>query len=186
MQRNSSTRGTYARVAFLAVLVCLSLTTVGADNTAQSIPFSQNWNNASLITAANDWSGVPGIIGYRGDDLTTTTGTDPQTILVDGSATPVNVVANAAATNTTGGVLEVDTIADPTTALQGSATADAPFIVISLNTTGKTNLRVSYRVRDLDASADDATQQVALHYRVGGAGTFTNLPAGYVADATDP
>jgi hypothetical protein len=186
MKRNFSTRGAYARVAFLVVLVCASFIRVGADNTAQSIPFSQDWGNANLITAANDWSGVSGIIGYRGDDLTTTTGTDPQTILVDGSATPVNVTANAAATSTTGGVLEVDTIPDPTIALQGSATADAPFILINLITTGKTSLRVSYRVRDLDASADNAMQQVALHYRVGDSGSFTNLPAGYVADATDP
>src|SRR5438093_1169403 len=185
MKRNFFTRGAYARVAFLAVLLCLSFVRVGADNIAQSIPFSQNWGNASLITAANDWSGVPGIVGYRGDDLTTTTGTDPQTILVDGGATPVNVIANAAATNTTGGVLEVETT-DPTIALQGSSTADAPFILINLITTGKTSLRVSYRVRDLDASADNATQQVALHYRVGDSGNFTNLPGGYVPDATDP
>src|SRR2546425_1034970 len=185
MKRNFFTRGAYARVAFLAVLLCLSFVRVGADNTAQSIPFSQNWGNASLITAANDWSGVPGIVGYRGDDLTTATGTDPQTILVDGGATPVNVIANAAATSTTGGVLEVDTIADPTIALQGSSTADAPFILINLITTGKTGLRASYRVRDLDASADNAVQQVALHYRVGDSGNFTNVPASFVADATD-
>ena len=185
MKRNFFTRGAYARAAFLVLLVCASFIRVGADNTPQSIPFFQNWDNANLITAANDWSHVPGIVGYRGDDLTTTTGTDPQTILVDGSATPVNVIANAAATNTTGGVLEVETT-DPTIALQGSSTADAPFILINLITTGKTSLRVSYRVRDLDASADNATQQVALHYRVGDSGNFTNLPGGYVPDATDP
>jgi hypothetical protein len=186
MKRKLSTRGAYARVAFLAVLLCLSFVRVGADNTAQPIPFFQNWSTVNLITAANDWSGVPGIVGYRGDDLTTATGTDPQTILVDGGATPVNVIANAAATSTTGGVLEVDTIADPTIALQGSSTADAPFILINLITTGKTSLRASYRVRDLDASADNAVQQVALHYRVGDSGNFTNVPAAFVADATDP
>jgi hypothetical protein len=87
MKRKLSTRGAYARVAFLAVLLCLSFVRVGADNTAQPIPFFQNWSNVNLITAANDWSGVAGIVGYRGDDLTTATGTDPQTILVDGGAT---------------------------------------------------------------------------------------------------
>ena len=44
--------------------------------------FTQNWD-ADLITADHDWSNVPSIIGYRGDDLTTATGTDPQTILAE-------------------------------------------------------------------------------------------------------
>src|SRR5687768_11805355 len=102
MKCNSFRRGTYARVAFLAVLLCVSFIRVGADSTAQSVPFLQNWSNTNLITGPNDWSGVPGILGHRGDDLTTTTGADPQTILADGTATPIHVVANASATNTTG------------------------------------------------------------------------------------
>ena len=36
----------------------------------------------------------------------------------------------------------------------------------------------------MDGSADNAVQQVALHYRVGGTGNFINVPAAYVADAT--
>ena len=36
----------------------------------------------------NNWSGVPGIVGYRGDALTGATAVDPQTVLADGSATP--------------------------------------------------------------------------------------------------
>jgi hypothetical protein len=31
---------------------------------------------------------VSGVIGYRGDDLTTVTGADPQTITADGSELP--------------------------------------------------------------------------------------------------
>jgi hypothetical protein len=42
---------------------------VQADGTAQTLPFSQNWSNTGLITTSDDWSGVPGIIGYRGDGL---------------------------------------------------------------------------------------------------------------------
>jgi hypothetical protein len=51
---------------------------------------------------------VSGVIGYRGDDLTTVTGADPQTITADGSGTPVNVIANQTSSNTlaTGGVEE--------------------------------------------------------------------------------
>jgi hypothetical protein len=29
--------------------------------TPQTLPFSQNWTNTGLITANDDWSGVPGI-----------------------------------------------------------------------------------------------------------------------------
>ncbi len=39
-------------------------------------------------------------------------------------------------------------------------------------------------VRDIDGSADNAVQPVALQYRVGTTGNFTNLPAAFVADAT--
>ncbi len=154
------------------------------DNTYQTLPFTQNWSNTGLITTNDDWSGVPGIIGYRGDGLGSTN-TNPQTILVDGTATPIDVNANQTNPNTfaTGGVTEFH-ITDAVVALSGSGTADAPFILISLNTSGYRNVRIQYNLRDIDGSTDDAAQQVALHYRVGSTGNFTNLPAGYVADAT--
>ncbi len=159
---------------------------VGADGSPQAIPFTQTWTNTALITANDNWSGVPGIVGHRGDDLTTVTGTDPQTILADGTATPVNVIANQGNPNTltTGGVAEFDGLANPVVALQGSGTADAPFLLLSLNTTCMAALNVAYNLRDVDGSADNAVQPVALHYRVGASGSFTNLPAGFVADAT--
>ncbi|MCD9187815.1 MAG: DNA/RNA non-specific endonuclease [Pyrinomonadaceae bacterium] len=157
-----------------------------ADTNAQTVPFSQNWANTNLISVADDWSGVPGIIGYRGDNLTNATATDPQTILVDGSATPVNVWANQTDPNTflSGGVAEFDTLANPSVALNGSGTADAPHIVINLNTSGTTAVNVAYNLRDLDGSADDAVQPVALQYRVGNTGNYTNIPSAFVADAT--
>jgi hypothetical protein len=180
----------------LALLLAISLPVSGwlnslwrtarADNTAQTLPFSQNWTNTGLITTDDNWNGVPGIIGYRGDDLTTATGTDPQTILADGSGTPVDVIANQTNPNTlsTGGVAEFDTLANTTVALQGSGTADAPHIVIHLNTTGQSNINVAYNLRDIDGSTDNSIQPVALQYRVGGSGNYTNIAAGFVADAT--
>ncbi|MBK7992199.1 MAG: VCBS repeat-containing protein [Blastocatellia bacterium] len=152
---------------------------------AQTLPFSQNWSNTGLITTDDNWNNVAGIVGYRGDDLTAATGTDPQTIL--GEGTPViDVIANQSNPNAlaTGGVAEFDGIANPSVALQGSGTADAPSIIIALNTTGFNNINVAYNLRDLDGSADNAIQQVALQYRVGTTGNFTNLAGGYVADAT--
>ncbi len=160
--------------------------TVFADTTPQTLPFSQNWTNTGLITTDDNWSGAPGIIGYRGDALTGGTGVDPQTVVADGSATPVDVNANRNDPNTftTGGVTEFDGIANPVVALQGSSTARAPHLVITLNTTGQSSIQVAYNLRDIDGSADNAIQPVALQYRVGAAGNYTNLPAGFVADAS--
>ena len=42
----------------------------GAATAPQAVPFAQEWANAGLITISDDWSGVPGVIGYRGDGLT--------------------------------------------------------------------------------------------------------------------
>lgn len=155
------------------------------DNTAQPLPFSQNWTNTGLITVSDNWSGVPGIVGYRGDDLTLATGTDPRTLLADGSTTPIDVNANQTApdTFTTGGVSEFE-IANPVVALQGSGTADAPHLVIYLNTTGRTTIQFTCNIRDIDGSADDAIQQVDVQYRVGGTGSYTSVTGGYIADAT--
>lgn len=155
-----------------------------ADTNAQPIPFSQNWTNINLITVDDNWSGVPGIIGYRGDDLTTAVGTDPRTILADGSAV-VDVIANQTNPDTlaTGGVAEFE-IANPVVALQGSGTADAPHIVVRVNATGRSNIVFAANIRDIDGSADDAVQQVDVQYRVGGSGNYTSVAGGYIADAT--
>ena len=170
-------------------LVCLVvLVGVGparADTTAQALPFSQDWTNIGLIAADDDWAGVPGVIGYRGDGLTAVNDVDPQTITGDGSATPVDVNADELNPNTftAGGVTEFH-LTNPTVALTGSGTADAPHIVLSLDTTGASGITVSYALRDIDGSSDNAAQQVALQFRVGSTGSYTNLAPGYVADAT--
>jgi predicted extracellular nuclease len=174
--------------ALILALLLSSLTitlTAQANSNPQPIPFTQDWSDTNLITSDDDWSGVPGIIGYRGDGLTSANDVDPQTVLADGSSTPVDVNANRnnPDTFTTGGVTEFE-IANPAVALQGSGTADAPHIVLYLNTLGESNIAISYNLRDIDGSADNAVQQVALQYRLGSVGDFTNLPAGYVADAT--
>ncbi|OQW86009.1 MAG: hypothetical protein BWK72_19375 [Rhodoferax ferrireducens] len=168
--------------ACLLALGVLSSSLAVADTTPQALPFSQNWSSAGLISADDDWSGVPGIVGYRGDNLTASTGTDPQTLLVLDSKMDVNANQTTPASFGTGGVTEFQ-LTNPTIALAGSGTADAPSIVIHLNTTGQQAIVVSYLVRDLE-SVDDAQQQVGLQYRVGSTGNFVNVPAGYVADAT--
>ncbi len=151
--------------------------------------FFQGWTNTGLITVNDDWFGVPAIMGYRGDDAVAVSGVDPQTILVDLS-TPVDVNANRSDPDvfTTGGVTEFDGIANPVVALTGSGTADFPHIDLRFETSGcpspANTATISYTIRDIDGSADDAIQQVALQYRVGSSGNYINIPAGYVADAT--
>lgn len=176
------------------VTLSLLLTAAGAaqaDTTPQSTPAAQAWTSVGLISTNDDWSGVPGVVGYLGDiDTGTPTTLDPRTLLADYVVGPpvsaVDVIANQANpnTNTTGGVAEFDGISDPVVALQGSGGADAPHLLLYVNMSNRQDLRVRYNVRDIDGSADNAVQQVALHYRVGASGSFTNVPAAYVADAT--
>ncbi len=145
--------------------------------------FYQNWNNGSLITANDNWSGVLSIVGYLGDD-TFSEGVNPQTVLTPYST--VDVIANQGVNTslTAGGVAEFDGFQFRTAALQSDGTADAPNLVISINTTGRANIAISYNLRDIDGTADNAVQPVALQYRIGNAGSFVNVPAGFVADAT--
>ncbi len=186
--RHKRSRARLAGTAALAAVLAVGLPSVAfADSTPQTVQpaqFTQDWANPALITADDSWSGVPGVVGYRGDDITTVTAADPQTLLGEGSVT-VDVNANQTnpATFTTGGVAEF-ALTDPTIALTGSGTADAPNIVLPLNLTSSNTINVRYDLRDLDGSIDNAIQPLALQYRVGTTGAFTNVPAAFVADAT--
>jgi hypothetical protein len=162
---------------FLRAFWACLLACVAVPGSALALPLGQSWSDTGQIVSDDDWSGVTGIVGHRGDDLTAATAADPRRILADGGTTPVDVIANAASPNglLTGGVAEFE-LADPAVGLQPSGTADAPHLVLSFETTG--------RLRDLDGSDDDAIQPVALQYRIGTSGDYTNLPDAFVADAT--
>jgi hypothetical protein len=154
---------------------------------AATLPFMQAWSDTGLITRDDDWAGVVGMAGHRGDGLTSVAGTDPRTVVVDGSGTPVDVNASEIDPRAVGlaaGVTEFE-LPDPVVALQGSATAAAPHLMLSLDTRGRSGVTVRYRLRDIDASSiANAVQPVALQYRVGSTGDFTPVPGGFVADAT--
>lgn len=192
MKQTNQTRIFLCLLALLSLgifqLVGNDLEIVSANNTPQTLPFTQNWTNTGLITTNDDWSNVPGIIGYLGDiNAMSPTNVDPRSLLEDySSLSAVDVIANQMNPDSlsNGGVAEFDGIPNPVVALNGSGTADAPHIVIHLNTTGRSNIKFAANIRDLDASADDAAQQVDVQYRVGGTGNYTSIPGGYIMDAT--
>ncbi|MDA9530548.1 ExeM/NucH family extracellular endonuclease [Bradyrhizobium sp. CCBAU 25338] len=145
--------------------------------------FLQDWSNTGLITTNDDWSGVASIVGYLGNDVVSATGVDARTA-TGSSSGDADVVANQTNTAiTNGGVAEFQ-IADPTVALNGSNSADAPSLVIHLDATGRKDVRLSFNARDLDASTDDSAQQINVQYRLGSSGAWTNVPSGYAADVT--
>jgi uncharacterized protein len=158
---------------------------VSATNAPQTLPFQQNWSNASLVTVNNDWSGVPGIIGYRGNDLSTIIGADLRTVVADGSGTAVGVAANigispdyAAEVLGLNGVLEFDHLGDRTIALRPAGDSDVPHIVLSLDTTGKSNIHLSFKTRDLNTYVGAGNQQINTQFRVGGSGDYGNVAGG--------
>jgi hypothetical protein len=152
-----------------------------------TLPFAQPWSDTGLISRDDDWAGVAGVVGHRGDGMTSAPGADPRLVLADGSGTPLDVNANEADPGAVGlaaGVTEFE-LPDPVVALQGSATAAAPHLALSLDTRGRSGVKVRYRLRDVDPSTiANAVQPVALQYRVGSTGGFTPVPGGYVGDAT--
>ena len=178
------------RNQFWAVVACVAVSVAAApanvtlhDLSGGSL--SQDWSNTNLIVANDDWSGVPSIMGYRGDDPVAGNAVDPQTVLADYSAViDVNANQTNPDTFTTGGVAEFDTLANPVVALQGSGTADFTNLVIYVKTTGVTGVSISYALRDIDGSTDNAVEPVALQYRLGNSGNFTNVPGAFVADAS--
>jgi hypothetical protein len=182
-------RSTAVVLIAIFMLTLIATAPVAADSTPQTPPFSQDWHDRNLISANDDWSGVPGIVGFLGQNITANSGADPQTLLTDSTATnDVDVMANLPEANiTNGGVAEFDgaeLFPDSVVALQGDGFADAPYLRINLQTTGLRSITVAYDLRDVDDTVDNAVQPVALQFRVGSTGTWTNVPAAFVADAT--
>jgi hypothetical protein len=169
------------------VLAALAATLGGPQPAPATLPYVQDWSDSGLISADDDWSGVPELVGHRGDGLTALAGVDPRSVTADGSSTPADVSANRTDPTAIGlaaGVAEFE-LADPVVALQGSATAAAPHLLLSLDTRGHRGVGVRLTLRDVDASStSDAVQPVAVQYRVGGAGSFSAAHDGFVADAT--
>jgi predicted extracellular nuclease len=143
----------------------------------------QDWSNTSLLGTNDNWDNVPSIVGFRGDSLTSATGTDPRKITASSNVLDVNVNQTNPLTFNTGGVTEFQ-LANPVVALTGSGTASAPYLAFYLDATGRSNVTLSFLLRDLESGPDDSVQQVAVQYRLNDSSPWTNVPGGYVADAT--
>jgi len=164
---------------------------IGAQISFQTLPYQQNWSSATATLGTNNyWPPSMGVMGFA-SNKELTMGTDPQTLLTeDGSA---NLLANQTdpattdpSINTTFGVAEFQ-IADPVIALCPNPDRDTPSLVFYLNSTtiSSTSLiKLSYTLRDIDDSARNTVQPIAVQYRVGSVGSFTNIPEAFVADAT--
>ncbi len=171
----------------------VSANTVYYDFTGGNLNFNITAATANLINTNDDWSGVNSVEGYEGRDLTNPTeGVDPQTVLTAEFTnsqlpnTPTNVAANKSNPSAAnfGGVAEFDTGTYLAIGFQGNVHAN-PYMVFYLNTTGHSSVRMGYTVTDIDGGSNTSVSPIALQYRVGETGNFTNIPAGYIADATD-
>lgn len=173
--------------ALFGIALSLYSASVWANSVTQSLPLYQDWSDRDMITLAMpNWTNVPGISGYNVDEQSS----DPQQLL-NGTLsyvplTPHNFDTTDAAISGIGEISGGAIFGNPVIALRPSLTYRAPSLLISLTTLGKADVRVRYTLRDMDSTPRDTVARVALQYRIGSTGNFTNVPGAYVADATDP
>ena len=129
-------RHTVPAVIAAFALSVVATVPVAANSTAQLLPFTQDWTNTGLITVNDSWSGVPGVTGFRGQDITTGVDTDPQTLLGKSTlANDLDVIPNLVTLVTNGGVGEYH-FTNPVVALQPDVGSDAPYLLFHLDATG--------------------------------------------------
>ncbi|HYG28886.1 MAG TPA: Calx-beta domain-containing protein [Allosphingosinicella sp.] len=157
--------------------------------------FEEDWTDTSRIDTNDDWSDVDYIIGYLGDIAPSTQTADVNPTGLFGPALgQVDVLANQTNPSSagSGGVAEFQPgatpettfVANPTIALQGSGTADAPSIVLYMDSTGRSDVRLQATLRDIDYNADNAAQQINVQYRTDPTGNWTNVTGGHFTDVT--
>lgn len=179
--------------AELSVVAPVAANGVYYNFSAGSLSLNLSPATANMITTNDDWSNVASVEGYYGRNLTNTHGVDPQTVLgaeftnaaLPAATRQVNADKGNPSAYNAGGITEFDR--DDTYfafGFQGNVQAN-PYMVFYLNTVGRANVTVSYDVIDIDSGSNNSVSPVALQYRIGQTGNFTNLPSGFVADATD-
>lgn len=178
----------------LAISGCLILVlTIFANNYYIEItggdPILENWTNTSRLSTTDNWTEVVAIAGFKGNLLTSEIGANPQTIVTDSPGNAGNLTPNETNPNTSTaeGVVEFQ-IADPVVALRASDDADAPNLVVRINSVGclaGKAMTMAYDVRDIDGSSRNSVSPIALQYRYSESSNYTSIPAAYIADATN-
>lgn len=163
-----------------------------ADNTYHNLAggnFSQDWSVTTQFTADNDWSGVPSVVGYDGADAANTTaGLDPCVLTTNTlGSQAVSINRQHPSTITNVGVAQFvpgpgSQVTNAVVGIRGSTDFDAPALVFHLNATGRQGINVTLDLVDIDESGANALSRVAVQYRLGNAGAWTNV--GCVLDAT--
>ena len=148
---------------------------------------TQNWSDASLITTDDNWSGVPSIVGFRGDDLTASTGVNARRFLAirqprSWTSTPIETTR----TLSRPAACRVRTSPIRRSRCNGSGyrRRPAPDHVSQRHRAPERRRLASTRATSM-APTDNAVQPIAVQYRVGETGAWTNLPPAGGA-ATDP
>jgi uncharacterized protein len=146
--------------------------------------FEERWTDTSRINTTDNWDGVPYIIGYLGDiDSGSPTAVDPRSY-TGPALGAVDVIPNLTATTSTSGGVGEFQLTDPTIGLQGSGSADAPSIVLFMDSSGRSDIRLQANLRDIDTTGDNAAQPINVQYRTSPTGDWINVPGGYFTDVT--
>ena len=147
---------------------------MGTDYSLAAADFFQNWDDADLITADDNWSGVASISGFRGDGLASASGgTNPAA--VTGTSIVIDVNANRADPTPSPPAASPNSTVSPIMSWRYRAQARrAPYLAFYLDATGREDIVFSTRLRDID-TATNATQPIAVQYRIGEGGSWTTV-----------
>jgi hypothetical protein len=132
---------------------------------------------------------VPSILGYDGADANGIAGTDPCTLTENplgsqavsvGRQHPSIITDVAVAQFIPGPGSQVT---NTVVGIRGQTDFDAPALLIHLNATGRQSINLTFDAVDIDESGANALSTVAVQWRAGTSGPFSNVHC--ITDATD-
>jgi hypothetical protein len=135
--------------------------------TPRAVPFTENFGAAGSATAPTGFAAWNGVSG----------GSTSTQALAEASAPTGNATITTTTPATTGGSYYYAVSGDARLAViqSSNATNGVNQWIVALNTTGQSNLTLTYDLIYLNAAA--RTLGVVAQYRVGNTGTWTTLPA---------
>lgn len=168
MKKQITNAARYLGLKLSAAVLLIMLTSIqgwGQTNpTAQAIPYSQNFDGlAHTSTTYPD--------GWQGWTISTSPGSSFNTAAPTADR---SLIASSTAATNSGNVHNYN----GKIGFLNSSSLDLT-IVLAINTTGKSNIKVSYDIMTIrnpyDGSSNTRINEVTLQYRIGTSGTFTNL-----------